>query len=173
MSAFVVGSLLASAGSQAIGDPVRFAVLGVSLGMTVNQVDRLIASLPGIESKESSARKAPEGKRAAARKRTLVRFADGTFLRIEYRVVDGIEHVSVISLVYQGHGYSKETIGRVLTKYGTPDYTGTQDSMQQYAWGGKHVSEVAVEPSDKVGATLLVQHLLGEYVSLELATVVR
>ena len=129
--------------------------------------------MPGVESKESTARKAPETKGVASRKRTLVHFTDERFLRIEYRALDGVDHVSSVNLIYQGKSYSKETIGRILAQYGTSDYTNTRDSVQLYAWGGKRVSEGAVEPSDKVGATLLVEHLPGDHVSIELDAVIR
>ena len=39
MLAIIVGSLFVSVGSQAAEDPARSAVLGVTLGMTANQVD--------------------------------------------------------------------------------------------------------------------------------------
>jgi hypothetical protein len=145
-------------------------ILGLRIGMTVDEVNRVLDTLPGIQKRQERTRSSPSGPPGANREpRALyVNFADNRFLSVSFAPRSGASQASEISLVFQGKDLLEQTPEKILQPYGKPDHVRSFGLTKVYSWGGKAEAEGAISPSPGISTTLRAELLEGKQLTLTL-----
>lgn len=144
-------------------------ILGLRVGMTVDEVNAVLSTMPSVERKTERRRQAPEGAPAGREIRAiLVNFTDGRFLQISFAPSAGSSRAAEIALVYQGPSFSDRLSEMLRQRYGRPDDVKSFGQATVSAWGGKAQAEGAIAPAAGVSTTLRSEQIANKQLSVTL-----